>query len=57
MRNTISGELRQIQFSNLKKRVENDYVVNKLEYPRTVIAVNTILLNYQPNYNYNRNYQ
>ena len=24
------------RFANLKKRVENDYVLNKVEYPRTV---------------------
>ena len=44
-------------FSNLKKRVENDYVLNKGEYPRTVTKVHSLLLNYQPNYNSNRNYQ
>ena len=26
------------RFANLKKRVENDYVPNKAEYPRTVTA-------------------
>ena len=45
------------RFSNLKKRVENDYVLNKGEYPRTVTKVQSLLLNYQPNYNSNRNYQ
>ena len=44
-------------FSDLKKRIENYYVLNKAEYPRTVTAVQGILLNHQPNYNYNRNYQ
>ena len=45
------------RFSYLKKRVENDYVLNKAEYPRTVTAVQSLLLNYQPNYNSNRNSQ
>ena len=44
-------------FTNLKKRVENEYVMNKVEYPRTVTAVQILLLNYQPNHNYNRNSQ
>ena len=44
-------------FADLKKRVENDYVMNKGEYPRTVNAVQSILLIYQPNYNSNRNSQ
>ena len=44
-------------FSDLKKRVENDYVLNKAECPRTVTAVNSLLLNYQPNYKYNGNSQ
>ena len=45
------------RFDDLKKRVENNYLLNKTEYPRTVTAVNNILLNYQPNCNYNRNPQ
>ena len=45
------------RFANLKKRIENDYVLNKAEYPRTVTAVQSLLLNYQPNYNSCRNYQ
>ena len=45
------------RFADLKKRIENDYVLNKAEYPRTVTAVQSLLLNYQPNYNSNRNYQ
>ena len=45
------------RFSDLKKHVENDYVLNKAEYPMTVTAVQSILLNYQPNYNSNRNSQ
>ena len=39
------------RFANLKKRVENDYVLNKAEYPRMVTPVHSLLLNYQPNYN------
>ena len=57
MRNPIPGKLRQDQFSDLKKRIENDYVLNKAEYPRTVTAVQSLLLNYQPNYNSHRNSQ
>ena len=45
------------RFPDLKKRVENDYVLNKAEYPRAVTAVQSLLLNYQPNYNSNINYQ
>ena len=45
------------RFADLKKRVKNDYVMNKAEYPRTVTAVQSLILNYQPNYNSNRNYQ
>ena len=44
-------------FADLKKRIENDYVLNKAEYPRTVTAVQSLLLNYQPNYNSHINYQ
>ena len=44
-------------FSDLKKRVENGDVMNKAEYPRTVTAVHSLILNYQPNYNSYRNYQ
>ena len=45
------------RFSYLKKRVENDYVLNKAEYPMPVTAVQSIVLNYQPNYNSNKNPQ
>ena len=45
------------RFSDLKKCVENYYVPNKAEYPRTVTAVQSLLLNYQPTYNSNRNFQ
>ena len=45
------------RFSDLKKRVKNDYVLNKVEYPRTVTAVQSLILNYQPNYNSNINSQ
>ena len=41
------------RFADLKMRVENDYVPNKAEYPRTVTAVQSVLLNNQPNYKYN----
>ena len=43
------------RFADLKKRIENDYVLNKAEYPRTLTAVQSLLLNYQPNYNSHRN--
>ena len=45
------------RFADLKNCVENDYVLNKAEYPRTVTAVQSLLLNYQPNYKSNRNSQ
>ena len=45
------------RFSDLKRRVENDYVLNKAEYPSTLNAVHSLLLNYQTNSNSNRNYQ
>ena len=45
------------RFADLKKRVKNDYVLNKVEYPRTVPAVKSLLLNYQPNYNSDINSQ
>ena len=45
------------RFADLKKRVENDYVLNKAEYPRTVTTVQSLLLNYQPNYNSHRTSQ
>ena len=45
------------RFSNLKKRVENDYVMKKSEYPRTAAEVYNILLYYQHNYKYNSNSQ
>ena len=34
------------RFADLKKCVENDYVLNKAEYPRTVTTVQSLLLNY-----------
>ena len=45
------------RFSDLKKRVENDYTLNKAEYPRTVTSVQSLLLKYQHNYEYNINPQ
>ena len=45
------------RFADFKKRIENNYVLNKAEYPRTVTAVQSLLLNYQTNYNSHRNYQ
>ena len=45
------------RFVDLKKRVKNDYVMNKAEYPRMVTAVQSLILSYQPNYNSNRNSQ
>ena len=57
MINPISGELRQSQVSNLKKRIENDYMLDKAEYQRTVTASQSLLLNYQHNYNSHINSQ
>ena len=45
------------RFVDLKKRIENDYVLNKAEYPRMVTAVECLLINYQPNYNSHRKFQ
>ena len=45
------------RFADLKKRIDNDYVLNKAEYPGTVTAVQSLLLNYRPNYNSHRNFQ
>ena len=39
------------RFYNLIKGVENYYVLNKAEYPRTVTPVQSLLLNFQPNFN------
>ena len=44
-------------FAELKMRVKNDYVQDQAEYPRMVTAVQSLLLNYRPNYNSNRNSQ
>ena len=43
------------RFAGLKNRFENDYVLNKLEQPRMVTTIQSLLLNYQPKYNSNRN--
>ena len=45
------------RFSDLKKRIKNDYVLNKAEYPMTMTAVQSLILNYQPSYNTHRNSQ
>ena len=45
------------RFAELKKRIGNDYVMNKAEYPSTLTAVQSLLLNYHPNYNSNINSQ
>ena len=47
----------KVRFSDLKNRVENDYVLNKAYYPRTVTTVQSLLLKYQHNYNSNKNSQ
>ena len=41
-------------FSDLKKRVKNAYVLNNAEKPRDVTEVQSLLLNYQQNYNFHR---
>ena len=45
--------LDKARFDELKKHVDDYFVLNKVEYTRTVTAVKSILLNYQPNYNSN----
>ena len=47
----------KVRSSDLKKRIENEYVLNKAECARTVTAVQTLVLYYQPSYNYNNQYQ
>ena len=42
--------------ADLKKRVKNNYILNKVEYPSTITTVHSLILNYQNNYNYNRKY-
>ena len=42
--------------TDLKKRVKNNYILNKVEYPRTVTTVHSLILNYQHNYNSNSQY-
>ena len=41
------------KFYDLKKRVDKYYVLNKAEYPRTVTALQNLLLNFRHNYNSN----
>ena len=48
--------LDKARFSDLKRRVKNDQVLNKAECPRTVTAVQGIILNYQTTYTSNRQY-
>ena len=45
------------RFADQKKRFKNNYVLSKAEYSRTVTVVQILLLNYQPNYNSNRQSQ
>ena len=45
------------RFSDLKKRVDDDYILNKSEQPRTVTALQSLILNDQTTYNYNSEYQ
>ena len=45
------------RFSDLKKRFGDYYELKKAEYPRTVTAVQSLMLNFQPNYNFNVNSQ
>ena len=45
------------RFADLKKFVENYYVPNKADYPKTVTIVQSLPLNYKIDYNSNRNYQ
>ena len=48
---------KKIRSTDIKKRVTNDFVLKKDKYPRTVTAVQRKSLNYQPNYNSNRQFQ
>ena len=41
----------------MKKRTDNDWILNKAEYLRNFTTVHSLLLNYQYNYNSNRPYQ
>ena len=45
------------RFFDLKKRVETYYVLKKSEHPSTVTKLQSLLLNYQHNYNSNRTSQ
>ena len=44
------------RFFDLKKRVQNNSIMDKVEYPRTVTAVQSLLKKYEPNYNSNSKY-
>ena len=41
----------------MKKCIENNYVLNKTSYPKTVTVVHSLILKYLPNYNSNRQSQ
>ena len=45
------------RFADLKNFSDNNYVLNKAEYPRTVTALHSLILNDQTTYNYNSEYQ
>ena len=45
------------RFSDLKNHIENNYFFKKAEYPGTVTVLQSLLLNYQPNYNTTRQSQ
>ena len=45
------------RFSELHKCVGNDSILNMIEYTRNVTEVQSLLLDYQPNYNSNRKSQ
>ena len=47
----------EARFSELQKCVGNDYILNMIEYKRNVTEVQSLLLNYQHKYNYNRKSQ
>ena len=44
-------------FLKLNKRIENYYILNNVEYPRTVTSVQSLLLNFRLNYNSHRQSQ
>ena len=55
--NILPWKFRKIGFYYLNKRVDNNYILNNEEYPRTATVVKSLILNFQPKYNSNSKYQ